>query len=265
MHRFSWRAGVALLVGVAACRPVFKLSQYPTREGLYEASLRQYERRKWENAVSGFEQLTLDLPTRDTLLPRSFWYLAKSHQGAGEHVLAAQAFTRVFNSFPEDTLAARSALMAAREYAELWKRTDRDATYGETALAAYSSAITFYSTKPEADTAKMEYGQIEDRFAQKDYDNGVYYMRMKFFDSANIYFNDVLRKFPGTPTARLAALRLVDSYRAIKYLADADDLCAQLRSRFPDDGDVKRSCPAPTPPPAPARDTTTAPRVERAG
>jgi outer membrane protein assembly factor BamD len=264
MHRFSWRAGVALLVCVSACRPVFKLSNYPTREGLYEASLRAYERHKWDNAVSGFEQLTLDLPTRDTLLPRSYWYLAKSHQGAGDHVLAAQAFTRVFESFPEDSLAARSALLAAREYAELWKRPDRDPSYGETALAAYSSAITFYSTKPEADTAKIEYGQIEDRFARKDYDNGVYYMRMKFFDSANIYFNDVLRKYPNTATARLAALRLVDSYRAIKYLADADDMCGQLRSRFPEDAEVKRSCPTTTPPAAPTRDTTTAPRVERA-
>jgi outer membrane assembly lipoprotein YfiO len=262
MHRFPWRAGVALLIGVAACRPTFKLSQYPTREGLYEASLRQYERHKWANAVSGFEQLTLDLPTRDTLLPRSYWYLAKAHQGAGDHVLAAQTFTRLFEGFPDDTLAARAALAAAREYAEMWKRPDRDPSYGETALAAYSSAITFYAKEPQADTARREYVQIEDRFARKDYDNGVYYMRNKAFDSGNIYFNDVLRKYPNTPTARLAALRLVESYRAINYLADADDLCAQLRSRFADDAEVKRTCPAPTPPPA--RDTTTASRVDSA-
>ena len=45
-----------------------------------------------------------------------------------------------------------------------------------------------------------------------------------------IYFKDVLTKYATTPTAREAALRLVESYKAIQYKDDAAELCAQLRA-----------------------------------
>src|SRR4030095_3315349 len=48
-------------------------------ETLYGAGLREYQRRHWGNAVAAFEKLTTDLPARDTLLPRAYWYLANAH------------------------------------------------------------------------------------------------------------------------------------------------------------------------------------------
>ena len=85
---------LTVVSALAACRPAFQLKRYTTDAALYQASLRELQRRHWDNAVAGFERLTTSLPARDTLLPRAFWYLAKSQQGRREWLLAAQSFSR---------------------------------------------------------------------------------------------------------------------------------------------------------------------------
>src|SRR5206468_10462727 len=103
MHRNSWRLAAAFsMVAAAACRPEFQLKKLTTNEALYAASLTEFQHHRWDNAVSGFEKLTTDLPARDTLLPRSYWYLASAHEHMSENLLAAQSFSRLVESFPDD-------------------------------------------------------------------------------------------------------------------------------------------------------------------
>lgn len=243
MHRNSWRLAAALsIMAAAACRPEFQLKNLTTNEALYSASLHEYQRKHWDNAITGFEKLTTDLPARDSLLPRSYWYLASAHQRQDEFLLAAQSFSRLVESFPDDSLADDAALEAARSYSRLWRKPQLDPTYGETALASYNTLIGLYPTSPLIPVAQREIADLENKFAVKDYDAGMYYFRRKAYDSGMLYFKNVLTKYATSPTARNAALRLVESYKANRYREDASDLCTQLRQRYPNDSDVKKVC-----------------------
>src|SRR5262249_1298387 len=153
--------------------------------------------------------------------------------------LAAQAYSRILESFPEDTLAPSAGLEAARSYARLWRRPQLDPVYGETAIASYNTLIGLYPQSPVVKTAEREVADLENRLAIKDFEAGDFYFRHKFYDSGIIYFKDVLTKYGTTPTARVAEMRLVEAYKAIKY-PDAADHCATLRARFPNDRDVER-------------------------
>ena len=243
MHRTSWRlAAVLALCVAAACRPEFQLKNLTTNEALYTASLREFQRHHWDNAVSGFEKLTTDLPARDTLLPRSYWYLASAHERMDEHLLAAQSFSRLVETFPEDSLADDAALESARAYRRLWRKPELDPTYGETALASYNTLIGLYPNSPLVPTAQKEIAELENWFAIKEYDAGNYYFRRHAYDSGIIYFKDILTKYATAPKAFDAALRLVESYKAIHYREDASELCTQLRQRYPSEGRVRESC-----------------------
>jgi len=261
MHRNSWRLATTLIVVVVvACRPEFQLKKFTDNVALYTASSREFQRGKWDNAVAGFEKLTTELPARDTLLPRSFWYLASAHQRLKEYLLAAQSFNRIVETFPEDTLADDSALEAARSYRRLWRRPELDPTYGETAFATYNTLLALYPDSPLLPQAKAELDTLNDWFARKNYITGMYYFRRKGYDSGNIYFKDILLKWPDSPTARQAGVKLVESYRAIRYTADATELCGQLRAKYPearDVADVCRDVPIATVSPA---DSASAPR-----
>lgn len=243
MSRNFWRLAAAIsMLAVWACHPDFQLKGFTTNEALYKASLAEYQRNHWDNAVTGFEKLTTDLPARDSLLPRSYWYLASSHEHQGEFLLAAQSYNRLVESFPDDSLADRAALQAARSYARLWRKPELSPEYGETALAAYNTLVGLYPTSKLIPTAQKEISDLENKFAQKDYIAGMYYFRKKAWDSGILYFKDVVTKYGTSPTARDAMLRLVESYKAIHYKEDESDMCTQLRQRYPRDGEVARVC-----------------------
>jgi outer membrane protein assembly factor BamD len=239
-----WRLAAVLILmsAAAACRPSFQLRRYTTDATLYQASLREFERRRWENAVAGFERLTTSLPARDTLLPRAFWYLAKSQQGRREWLLAAQSFTRLVEGFPEDTLADDGQLEAARSYRRLWRKPTLDSQYGETALAAYRTFLGLFPESPLTGRTNAELAELEEWFAIKNFEIGQHYLRRKMYDSAIIYFRDVMRLYPSAPTARRAGLRMVHAYRSIRWTDEAKEVCTTLRRNYPADQEVRLAC-----------------------
>ena len=256
MHRSFWKVAIVGLLGLTACHPEFQLKKFTTNEALYQASFRAFQRGKWDDAVAGFEKLTLDLAPRDTLAARSFWYLGLAHQKQHDYQLAAQAFNRIFESFPDDSLMDDALFQEGRSYQSMWTRPDRDGSFGDAALATYSSLMTYRPDSPLIPAAKAEIAKLENMFAEKSYDNGMYYLRDKAYDPAMIYFKQVLESWPDAPKARDAALRLLESYRAIRYTEEANDVCTSLRAKYPSDAEVAKACPplpaTPAKPPTPA-------------
>ena len=242
-QRLCRRTAVALLfLAIGACHPDFQLKNYKNNEQLYRAGLREFQREKWDNAIAAFEKLTLELPARDSLLPRSYWYLATAHERQGEHLLAAQSYSKLVESFPDDSSADDAALEAARSYWKMWRKPTLDPTYGETALATYNTLIGLYPTSPLIPQAQKELAQLEDWFATKNFDAGLFYFRRKAFDSAILYFKDVLSRWPNSPTAKQTSLKLVEAYKAIRYREDASDLCTELRKKYVNDLGVRDAC-----------------------
>ena len=235
-------------LGAAACSRGFDVRRYADNsERLYEVALREYNGRRWDNAVAAFERLTTDLSARDTLLPRAYYYLARAHDRRDEHLLAAQSFSRLAETFPDDTLADDALFGSARAYQLLWRKPALDPQHGQQAIATYRTLLSTYPDSPLAAQASARIGGIEEWLAVKDYDSGMHYFRRKAYDSAIIYFKDVVRNYPNVPKARDAYLRLHEAYRRIRYTEDARETCDTLRQRYPADRDVRRSCGAPTP------------------
>lgn len=243
MHARTWTfVAIAAAAALSACRGGFRIIRFPSSEALYAAGVREYERKHWSNAIAAFEKLTNDLPARDTLLPRSYWYLANAHTRQKEHLLAGQSYARLFESFPDDTLADEAALEAARSYKRMWSKPTLDATYGETALATYNTLLGLYPTTEHAEAARREIAELEQWFATKNYETGLFYFRRKAYDSAIIYFRYVLDRWPHVARARDALLRLAESYRAIRYREDYHETCTKLRQIYDGDAEVARVC-----------------------
>lgn len=236
------RTLVAIVVMLAACRPDFELKRFTQDTALFQASLRELQRRKWDNAVAGFERLTIELPARDTLMPPSLFYLGRARQGKKEWLLAAQAFTRVAESFPDDTLADDAIYEAGISYARLWRKPELDAQYGETAISTLRMMQGMYPNSPLNEKAQRDIDRLTNWLAIKTYRTALWYMRRKAFDPAIIYLKDVLRLYPSTPTARDAALKLVAAYKEINYREEASEQCARLRETYPGAADVREAC-----------------------
>ena len=233
---------LVLVTALAACQHEFDPKLYPQPEQLFAAGLKEYNAKHWDNAVAAFDQLTRFLPARDRLLPVAYYYLGAAQDQNGDHLLAAQSFSRLAEQFPEDSLAPRALLSGGRAYAKMWSRPQLDPEYGQMAISTFQSLLGLYPDSPLAPEAKRQMARLNGMLAEKDYETGAHYIKRKAYDSAIIYFKDVLRLHPETPAARKASLKLYDAYQAIKYTDDARDLCQTMGKAYPNDREVIARC-----------------------
>jgi outer membrane protein assembly factor BamD len=235
---------VAASVLVAGChhKGGFQPLKFASHQALYDASLDQLHKHKWGNAIAGFEKLTTDLPARDPLLPEAYYYLGEAHMGRREYILAAQSYSRVAENFPEDSLADRSTYKTGIAYSKLWRRPGLDPEYGETSRSTFQSFLAAYPDSPLRDSAQKQIDRLDEWFGLKGYNNGVTYYKRKAYDSGIIYFRDVVKQYPKTDAARKSKIRLVQSYRQIKYKEDVAETCGTLEKNYPTDKDVLKTC-----------------------
>ena len=260
-----WRAGVALgllAVVVSACFRPFNVRDYPTSVALFAAGMAKFEAKKFGDAASAFERLTLDLPARDTLLPKAQWYLGLARLKRSERLLAAQAFIKLSETFPDDSLADDALLKSGQVYVDLWKTPALDPQYGLLAQTQFRLLVGVYPNSPLADSGTKALKDLDERFASKDYDTGMHYYRRKAFDSAILYFKDVVKHWPESERAKQAMLRMVEIYRLpfMNYEDDAREVCQALLGAYPEDTGVLAACKI-----DPADSTATAGRRPPAG
>ena len=246
----------ALIIVLTACGGGFRVERFAGETGpLYTAGVRELGLRHWGNAIVAFEKLATDLPARDTLLPLTQYHLGKARTGNAEYLLAAQAFSKVAENFPEDSLADDAMYESARAYQKLWRSPELDSQYGTTAQATFRTLVAVYPDSPRRKDAERELAALEEMFAGKEYLSGYYYFRRKAYDPAIIYFKTVVNNFPESLKARDAWLRMIESYRVIRYTEEAAEACKAVQVRFAADPEVRQHCP----PAAAVRDSSAAP------
>jgi outer membrane protein assembly factor BamD len=209
-----------------------------------ERAMQDFRRGKFRQAQTALQRLTFEFGPGQPQLPQVRYYLAECSFQLGEYVQAAADFRRVADDFSTSEYAPTALLRAGDANLRLWRRPELDPSYGETALALYQELAGRYPDSDAAARARPHVRRLEDQFAEKAFKTGVFYMRRKAFDSAIIYFKDVIANYPTASRAPDALLKLVDSYQAIGYTQELQETCAHLRRYYPNAARLDRSCPA---------------------
>lgn len=244
-NRVEFRLLVLLAVAtaLAGCGRGFQPRDYATPEALFQATLLEFQARKWDNAQLGFERLTSDLSSRDPLLAPAYFYLALTHEKKQEYLLAAQAFERVTDGFPDDTLAPTAMLGTGRAYQSMWRRPSLDPEQGQKAASVLRALLSSYPEARETEDAKRRIVLLEEWFAEKDYLTAVHYIKVRpVVDGAIIYLKDIVTTYPTTKAARLSWLRLHELYTKIRWKEDAAETCTAMWKAYPGDVEVTAAC-----------------------
>lgn len=243
MRRAMWMAGVIAVV--AACsRSAPAVRNVPAPEAEMARAMAMFRRGNFRGAQNLLQRLTFEFGRNQPELATARFYLAECNFQLGDRVLAASEFRKVADEFPTSEYAPLALLRAGDSNLRLWRRAELDPTYGEVALATYHELATRYPDSDAAARARPHVVRLQNQFAEKAYKNGMFYFRRKAWDSAIIYFKEVIANFPEARRAPDALLRLVDTYRAIGYTPELQETCAHLRRFYPRASGLERSCPA---------------------
>ena len=209
-------------------------------------ALELIRRGDYRRAQLVLQRLTFEFAPGQPEVAAARYYLAESYFQLGDRVQAAHEYRKVADEFPASEYAPLALLRAGDANLRLWRRAELDPTYGEAALSIYQELAGRYPDSDAAARARPHVRRLQNQFAEKTYKNGMFYLRRKAYDSAIIYFKEVIANYPDAALAPAALLRLVDSYRAIGYTDELQETCAHLRRFYPQTPDLAKSCPADT-------------------
>ena len=236
---------VALLV-VAACAKTPPPT--PTPAARLEQARRLTRRGSWTKALPVLQALVFELSGGRPELPEVSYLTGEAFFQTGSYQDAADQFRKVSENFPESPYAPLGLLRAGDAHMRMWRRPQLDPTNGEAALAAYQELSGRYPESDAAARGNLHVRRLRSWLAEKSYSNGMFYYRRKAYDSAILYFREVVAAYGETPWVPQALLRLVDSYHAISYNEERKETCDHLRRFFPKAAIDETKCPAAAPP-----------------
>jgi outer membrane protein assembly factor BamD len=230
---------VAPLIG---CSNRFRPELYAGPQALMDESLSRYRRGDFENAGLGFRRLTLMLPSRDSLAVRARFLLAECQFAQQDFLEAARQFRRVLDEAPGNALGPQALLRAGDAQSELWKRPELDPTYGEAALSTYRELVARFPGTEAAQRATRKLDRLSELFAEKEYKNGVFYQRLKAYDSAILYFKNVVASYGQSSYAADALVQLVQIYARLEYAEERQEICDHIREFYPEERRAEKNC-----------------------
>ena len=232
--------GVSALLLSACAR--FNPAAFQDSGSLYRASLREFRSGRFDRAQAGLQRLSFDLTGRDSLFVLTRFYLAETYFGMRDYVTASREFRRVSDEAPESPLAPTALLRAGDSHAQLWRRPELDPTSGQTALATWQELQGRYPDSEAAVISGARIRALNEAFAEKEYETGLFYYRRGGYDSAILYFRSLISTYPSSAHVPLAFVRLVQSYRAIGYREEQQETCEHLLQYFGTRPDVREVC-----------------------
>ncbi len=221
-------------------------------DSMWTVAMDFYHRGKWSQAGVAFDRVELEMSPGDARVLLGRLYLGDTYVHQGSELEAVQQFRRLSDEFPADSLAQVALLHAGDAYLRLWRKPDLDPTYGTDAESTYEEVLTRYPSSPAADSARLRLTEVENRFAERQYREAKFYLKYNAFDSAILYFKDLVATWPTSPVAPKAVDGLIEAYHKLAYHDDVRDMCGYYRAHWPN-AKVNSNCPSGPAPTAPGR------------
>jgi outer membrane protein assembly factor BamD len=216
-------------------------------EALLESARAEFRRGDFQKALNSFQRATFELPINHPGRAEAQYFLAESHFQRAERDQAAAEFRKVSDQFPNSPYAPLALLRAGDSHLRRWRKPELDPTPGMDALAIYQELAGRYPGTEAAARAQLHVRRLREWFADKAYRNGTFYLSRKAYDSAIIYFKEVVASYPEAPRAADALLRLVETYRSLRYEEELQETCSHLRRFYAQTEGLSRYCPAAQP------------------
>lgn len=200
---------------------------------LFEWAQERFEAGDWGGAENGFRDFLLREPL-SSLADSAQYLLGESRFRDERYVEAAETFSRLVNNRPTSSLADDAQLGVCRSH---WARSpdlalDQDPT--REAVSACQRLLELYPDSPLADRATEIRTRARHKLAAKRFRVGKWYFDNGAYQSANIYFEEILEQYPSAPIVPDVLARLYRSYVQLGFDAEARNVRERLLQEFGD-------------------------------
>jgi len=244
---------IILAVVVSGCgssEPTEQLSP----EKRFSVGMRLFNNGDYLDAIEEFRIVTLQFQG-STVADAAQYYLAECRFMREEYILAAYEYDQLVRTMPTSPYVTKARYKRAMCYYKLSPPSYLDQLYTRKAIDEFQAFIEYSPTDSLVHDAEAKIMEMNSKLAEKDYNDGIIYMKMEYYRAAVIYFEDVIEKYHDTPFAELAQLKKAEAlserkkqseamgeleifyrkYPNSQHKQEADELLAKIKQRMVDE------------------------------
>ncbi len=246
---------VLFVTGCGSSEPTEQLSA----EKRFAVGMRLFNNGDYLDAIEEFRIVTLQFQG-SSVADAAQYYLAECRYLREEFILAAYEYDQLVRTMPTSPYVSKARYKRAMCYYRLSPPSYLDQMYSRKAIDEFQSYIEYNPSDSLVHDAEAKIMEMNTKLAEKDYNDGVIYMKMDYYRAAVVYFEDVTEKYYDTPYAELAQLKKAEALSERKKHAeamseleifyrkypnsvhkkDADELLAKIRQRIADEKEQNR-------------------------
>jgi outer membrane protein assembly factor BamD len=205
----------------------------PTAEALYEEGTRYLAEKRYLRAIDALTRLKTDHPFSPQITDAEL-KIADAHYLNQQYPEAINAFKEFQSLHPTNENIPFVVYRLGQAHLDQFTATDRDQKNTEIAKNYFENVIQNYPKSPYAIEAREKLAKAVGYLAEHDFNVASFYLQQEKYPAARERFEEIVRKYRGTPVAARSLFFLGESYRKEKNNVKASLAYEALIQHYPE-------------------------------
>ena len=205
----------------------------PTAEALYEEGTQFFAEKRYARAIDTFTKIKTDYPFSPQLTEAEL-KVADAYYLNEQYPEAINAFKEFHSMHPTNENIPFVLYRLGQAHLDQFTSIERDQKNTELAKGYFENVLTNYPNSPYASAAREQLGKSVGYLAEHDFNVASFYFKQEKYPAARERFEEIVRKYPGTPVAARSLFFLGESYRKEKNNVKAALAYEALIQHYPE-------------------------------
>ncbi len=185
----------------------------PTAEALFEEGTKYFKDKRYVRAVDSFTKIKTDHPF-SPLLTETELKIADAYYLNDQYPEAIAAFKEFQSLHPTSEHIPFVLLRLGQAHFNQFTHVDREQKNTEIAKGYFETVLANHPKSAQAAEAKEKLAKCNGILAAHDFNIAEFYFKQQKYPAARDRFEEIVRKYPGTPVASKSLYYLGESYRS---------------------------------------------------
>jgi outer membrane protein assembly factor BamD len=206
----------------------------PTAEALFQEGTRYFNEKRYVRALDAFTKIKTEHPF-SPLLTETELKIADAYYLNENYPEAISAFKEFQTLHPASEHIPFVMLRLGQSHFNQFTDVNREQKNTEIAKGYFEAVMATYPKSPHAAEAKDKLAKCNGILAEHEFNIAEFYFKQEKYPAARDRFEEIVRKYRGTPVAGRSLYYLGESYRKEKNNIKAALAYEALLTHYPDD------------------------------
>lgn len=199
----------------------------------FNYALALFQKEDYQDAQLEFQSILLQYPG-SAVNDDAQYYLGLTYFRRGQYLLAAYEFSKLIRDIPASEFVPDAQYMLAESYYQLSPPFPLDQSYSRKAIEEFQAFIDYFPLSPKVAEAEQKIKEMNDKLAEKLFNNALIYEKMSYYKAAIKYYGDVYEIYHDTRFGPLALLKKIQLEISRDEIASAKRDINKFLAQYPD-------------------------------